>query len=150
MSIIKQLLQTQQQTEDFFDLSEADLQKTYGVGKWNIRQILIHLADVESVLHERIKRTIAEPKKVIWTFDQDLWVANLDYNNFPMNISKKLFSANRESIIFLAEKYYETLGTKEFVHSEMGIRTLQQEFQKVAVHNEGHLAQIELALQLNH
>jgi hypothetical protein len=37
-------------------------------------------------------------------------------------------------------------GHLEFVHSETGIRTLKAEFDKVASHNEHHLAQIDSAL----
>lgn len=148
MNIITQLKETKTQTEVFFDLPEIDLQKIYGVGKWNIRKILIHLADAESVLHERVKRIIAEPKQVIWAFDQELWCENLDYENFPLEISKSLFSANRQSIIYLADKFYQKIGDKEFVHSQTGIRTLKDEFDKIANHNQGHLNQIEIALKL--
>jgi hypothetical protein len=35
----------------------------------------------------------------------------------------------------------------EFIHSETGIRTLREEFDKVAAHNQQHLAQIEMALR---
>ena len=38
-------------------------------------------------------------------------------------------------------------GRREFVHSETGVRTLKDEFDKVAWHNEHHLEQIEQALQ---
>jgi hypothetical protein len=38
------------------------------------------------------------------------------------------------------------LGEREFVHNEAGKKTLKQEFEKVASHNEGHLAQIRKAL----
>ena len=148
MNIITKLIETKRQTEIYFDLSENDLQKTYSIGKWNVRKILIHLADTESVLHERIKRIIAEPKQVIWAFDQDLWCKNLDYENFPLEISKSLFLANRQSIIFLADKFYQEMGDKEFVHSQTGLRTLKDEFEKVANHNQGHLNQIEIALKL--
>lgn len=147
MNIRTKLIETQQQTELFFNLSETDLKKTYGKNKWNIRTILVHMADAESVLHERIKRIIAEPKQVIWAFDQDLWSEKLDYENFPLEISKYLYSANRESIIFLADKYYKKNGDMEFVHSQSGIRTLKDEFDKVAKHNLGHIDQIELALK---
>lgn len=147
MNIIEQLTETKIMTEAFFDLSENDLQKSYGIDKWNIRKILVHLADAESVLHERLKRIISEPKQVIWAFDQDLWCKNLNYDSFPLEISKGLFSANRQSVIFLADNYYQKLGDKEFVHSETGIRNLKQEFDKIANHNKGHLEQIELALK---
>ena len=146
MDIINQLIETKSQTEDYFNLPESDLQKNYGIDKWSIRKILIHLSDAESVLHERIKRIIAEPKRVIWAFDQDLWCEKLKYEIFPLEISKSIFSSNRQSIIYLAENYYYKFGDKEFVHSETGIRTLRQEFDKVATHNKAHIEQIELAL----
>lgn len=148
MNIIEKLTETKIMTEAFFDLSENDLQKSYGIDKWNIRKILVHLSDAESVLHERIKRIISEPKKVIWAFDQDLWCNNLHYDSFPLEISKRLYSANRQSVLFLADNYYQKLGDREFVHSETGIRTLKQEFDKIANHNQEHLEQIELSLKL--
>jgi hypothetical protein len=43
--------------------------------------------------------------------------------------------------------HYDTDGHREFVHSETGVRTLKEEFEKVASHNEHHLEQIELALK---
>ena len=147
MDIINQLIETKSQTEDYFNLPENDLQKNYGIDKWSIRKILVHLSDAESVLHERIKRIIAEPKQVIWAFDQDLWCEKLKYDIFPLEISKSLFSSNRQSIIYLAENFYDKLGKKEFVHSETGIRTLKQEFDKVVTHNKGHIKQIDLALK---
>jgi len=146
MEIIALLTETKNETVKYFDLPSEDLSKSYGQDKWNVKKILVHLADAESVLHERIKRIIAEPKKVIWAFDQDLWCENLDYEHFPLQLSKDLFIANRNSIIFLATKYYQELGKKEFIHSETGIKTLKDEFDKVAFHNQAHINQIKTAL----
>ena len=147
MNILSTLTNTRNETEKYFDLSEEDLAKTYGVGKWTVKQILVHLADADSVLLDRIKRVISGPKQVIWAFEQDLWNENLDYKNFPLAISKAVYLANRSMVIYLAEKYYETLGGKEFIHSQTGLRTLKDEFDKVSWHNQGHLEQIKLALE---
>jgi hypothetical protein len=148
MNIVEKLTETKKLTELLFDLPLPDLQKTYAKGKWNVKKILVHLADAESVLNDRIKRIISEPKQVIWAFDQDKWCKNLNYGGFPLEISKHLFSANRQSIIYLANKYYQEKGNTEFVHNQSGIRTLKNEFDKVANHNLGHLNQIELAIKL--
>jgi hypothetical protein len=147
MTILTTLTNTRNETEKYFELSEDDLAKTYAPGKWTIKQILVHLADADSVLLDRIKRVISEPKQVIWAFDQDLWSENMDYKIFPLAISKAVYLANRLMVIHLAEKYYETLGHKEFIHSETGLRTLKDEFDKVSWHNQGHLEQIKLALE---
>ena len=149
MDIVTLLTDTRLETAGFFDLPPQSLLKTYGEGKWNIQQILVHLADAESILHERIKRVIAEPKQVIWAFDQNLWCTNLDYENYPLEISKSLYMASRQSIIYLATNYYIKSGDKEFIHSETGLRTLKDEFDKVAVHNQGHINQIKTALLTN-
>lgn len=149
MDIILSLTQTQEETEKHFDLPQDDLIKTYAKGKWTIKEILVHLADAESILHERIKRIIAEPKQVIWAFDQDLWCDNLDYRNLPLEISKSLYLSNRRSVLFLATKYYTQFGTKEFVHSQTGLRTLKEEIDKVAIHNQVHINQIRTALVSN-
>ena len=146
MEIITLLTETKNETVKYFDLPPENLSKSYGQDKWNVKKILVHLADAESVLHERIKRIIAEPKKVIWAFDQDLWCENLDYEHFPLQLCRDLYIANRNSIIFLAAKYYQELGKKEFIHSETGIKTLKDEFDKVAFHNQAHINQIKTAL----
>jgi uncharacterized damage-inducible protein DinB len=145
--LLTTLTNTKNETEKYFDLSEEDLAKTYAPGKWTIKQILVHLADADSVLLDRLKRVISEPKQVIWAFDQDLWSENMDYKNFPLEISKAVYLANRQMVIHLAEKYYDTLGHKEFIHSETGQRTLKDEFDKVVWHNQGHLDQIKRALE---
>jgi hypothetical protein len=147
LNIIERLAMTRAQTLGYFDLPEQNLAKTYSRGKWNVKKILIHLADAESVLHERIKRIIAEPRQVIWAFDQDCWCENLDYENDLLELSKSLYLANRQVIIHMAEKYYEKMGNREFVHSGTGLRTLRDEFDKVASHNQTHLKQIEDALK---
>ena len=149
MDIVELLTATKIETEEYFNLPVNDLSKTYAAGKWDIKKILVHLADAESILHERIKRVIAEPKQVIWAFDQDLWCSNLDYDNFPLAISKSLYLANRQSVIYLAEKFYTKLGSNQFVHSETGLKTLQEEFDKVGLHNQAHINQIKTALSTN-
>ncbi len=149
MDIIILLTKTQKATEKYFDLTQSELLKRYGKDKWSIKEILVHLADAECVLHERIKRIIAEPKQVLWAFNQDLWCNNLDYINFPLEISRDLFLSNRKSIIFLASKYYSLYGYKEFIHNQTGIKTLKEEIDKVVIHNQVHINQIEFALASN-
>ena len=146
MDIIARLQAAHDQTLPFFDLSDADLEKQYAPGKWSVRFILHHLADTETVLYDRIRRVISERRQVIWAFDQDAWAARLDYSSVPLVVSQRIFSAVREAVVHQARAHYEQNGHLEFVHSEAGVRTLRDEFEKVAWHNERHLAQIESAL----
>jgi hypothetical protein len=46
----------------------------------------------------------------------------------------------------LIEGYYDKYCKKEFIHSEEGLRTLKDEFEEVATHNQRHNRQIDVGL----
>lgn len=146
MDIIARLETTKDQTLRCFALGDELLARTYDPGKWTVRFILHHLADAETVLYDRIRRVISEPKQVLWAFDQDAWAKGLDYSRTPLDLSRRIYEAVRAGVIYQARRHYKNCGHLEFVHSETGVRTLKAEFDKVASHNEHHLAQIEKAL----
>ena len=106
-----------------------------------------HLADAETVLYDRVRRVISRPKQVIWGFDPDAWNDGLDYQNTPLAINEKVYGSVRDSVINLADRYYDGSDKVGFVHSEAGVRTLKEEFEKISLHNIHHLKQIEKALQ---
>ena len=145
--IKKQLERSLQTTLQYFDLSKDNLQKSYAPGKWTIQQILHHLADSETVLHERLKRIIGGPIQVLWTFDQDLWCQGLDYQQVPLGISKDIFQSLRRSVIYLLDQHYDHKKDQSFIHSKIGKRTLGEAFQKIGWHNEHHLNHIRQALK---
>lgn len=146
MEIIDKLNATTQAILPYFDLSSEDLLRTYAPGKWNIKQILVHLSDAESVMLYRIRKVICEPGQVIWAFNQDVWCEKLRYTDYPIMLSKSEFLSNRQSIQYLAKLHYATSAELHFVHSETGLRTLKNEFDKIVAHSEGHLSQIKNAL----
>src|ERR1700674_1371566 len=147
MDIVTRLEAARTQTLKYFDLSDGQLDRNYGPGKWPVRFILHHLADAETVLFDRIRRVLSEPRQVLWAFDQDAWATGLDYSRLPLDLSPRLYDAVRAGTIYQARLHYDLDGHREFVHSKTGVRTLQGEFDKVASHNEHHLEQIALALQ---
>ena len=127
-------------------MTEEQLARRHGPGKWTVAFILHHLADSETVLFDRIRRVISEPRQVLWAFDQDAWAKGLDYSRMPLELSRRIYESSRAGVIYQAGLHYEKSGHLEFVHSETGVRTLKDEFDKVAWHNEHHLAQIDRAL----
>src|SRR5688572_12316079 len=142
MTLIQDLEKTRDETLRYFALSDTDLSRAYGPGKWSVRFILLHLADSETVLFDRVRRVLSEPRQVLWVFDQDAWARGLDYSRVPLEMARPIFESVRNAIIYYAGQYYDSRGHLEFVHSETGVRTLKDEFDKVAWHNEKHLSQI--------
>jgi len=146
MSILDRLNETRNKTTPLFDLTDDDLARRSGPGKWSIRQILHHLADAESVMYERIRRVLGDGGGVLWGFDQDAWARELDYEGMPLEVSRDVYRACRAAIIHRAQQNYESHGHLEWNHSRTGLRTLRDEFDKVAAHNATHLDQIRRAL----
>ena len=145
-SLIRQLEASRDETLKYFGLPDADLARTYGPGKWSVRYVLHHLADAETVLYERLCRTVSEPRQVLWVFDESAWAKGLDYSQKPLALARPVYESLRNTIIYYAGRHYETQVHLEFVHSVTGVRTLKDEMDKVASHNEHHLAQIRTAL----
>lgn len=146
MSILDALDATRRETLERFLLDGPELERRYAAGKWSVRFLLHHLADAETVMFDRIRRVLSEPRGVIWAFDQDAWAQGLDYEHRPLDLSRRIFEATRDGVIHYARSTYASKGHLEFVHSHTGVRTLKDEFDKVAWHNEHHLAQIRTAL----
>ncbi len=146
MIILQQLRQTQEKTLRYFELPESEWHKSYAEDKWTIKEILHHQTDADTVLYYRIRKTISEEKPLVFGFDQDAWVRELDYDSFPLSLNKEIYRNTRNAVIHLAEKFYMTKGHRTFVHNETGLLSLKDLFDKVAVHNAHHLEQIERAL----
>ena len=147
VDIVTRLEAARDRTLKYFEASDEQLARSYSPGKWTVRFILHHLADAETVLFDRIRRAISEPRQVLWAFDQDAWARGLDYSGIPLDLSRRIYESVRAGIIYQARRHYDKSGHLEFVHSETGVRTLKDEFDKVAWHNEHHLEQIESALR---
>ena len=95
MEIVMRLEATRDHTLKYFDLTDDQLARSYGLGKWPVRFILHHLADAETVLFDRIRRIISEPRQVLWAFDQDSWARSLDYSKMPLDLSRRIYDSVR-------------------------------------------------------
>jgi len=146
MDILQALDRTRDETLGHFALGEKDLARSYGPGKWSVREILHHLADAETVMAERVRRILSEGRRVLWVFDQEAWAKGLDYPTMPLELSRDIYRSTRAGTRYLAALHYTQHGHLEWVHSETGVRTLRDELDKVATHNEHHLGQIRAAL----
>jgi DinB superfamily len=146
-ALIRALGQTRDETLKYFSLDPGDLERTYAAGKWSVKYVLHHLSDSETVFLDRIHRILSEPRPVLPVMDQDAWAKGLDYSHVPLAIARPVYESARNAIMYYAGAHYERRGHLEWVHSVDGVRTLRDEFDKVAAHNENHLRQIRLALE---
>ena len=147
MEILARLEETRERTLRCFDFSEEALELRYAADKWTVRFLLHHLADAEMVFFDRIRRVISEERRqVLWAFDPAAAAIALDWEHMPLALSRGIYDSVRAGVIYQDRLHYERRGDREFVHSEAGIRTLKDEFDKVGWHNQHHLDQIQKAL----
>ncbi len=58
---------------------------------WNIREIVIHLSDLEAGAYVNFRRAVAEPTQKIFAFDKDMWAEALPYYSHSHESALKLF-----------------------------------------------------------
>jgi len=123
MDVVTRLEAARNQTLRCFDLSDEQLDRNYGSGKWSVRFILHHLADAETVLFDRICRALSEPRQVLWAFAQDAWATGLDYSRLPLDLSRRIYEAVRAGIIYQARLHYAVEATAEWKAVSGGLRS---------------------------
>ncbi|MDZ4858649.1 MAG: DinB family protein [Candidatus Hydrogenedentes bacterium] len=124
---------------------ESDWPKQYAPGKWTVRQILVHLADVEMVHLWRYSRALAEPGSIVFAFDHDRWVSALRYDERPIEVCKNMFLGLRGQILYYVEQMPELTFSNMINHSENGPVTVSAILNYLCYHTDHHLEQIQFA-----
>ena len=109
--------------------------------KWSAREILCHLADVETVFAFRLRQTLAEPHHVIQPFDQDSWASQ--YPGFTAEAALDVFAAVRRWNITLIQNAPADAFSKPVTHPERGQMTFQTIAETMAGHDLNHIQQLE-------
>lgn len=122
------------------------LARSYAPGKWTARQVLLHIVDVESVFHDRIKRGLADAKPLYWALDPDRWTARLTYPQRSLVVAEHLFIAQRAALVELLGSVSQQELDRPGIHSEYGRLTVRDLASRVALHATHHLTQAEAAL----
>jgi len=110
-------------------------------GKWNVREILCHLADCEIAFAFRLRQTLAEPHHVIQPFDQELWAGT--YGGLTLRGALSAFSALREWDLALISTTPAEGMHKKVTHPERGEMTFGVIVETMAGHDLNHLLQLE-------
>lgn len=144
-SLNRRLRELRDATLPIFDLPERKLAKRYRRGGWTAREVLVHIADTETVLLDRLRRVAAQEKPLLLAFDPDAWTARLDYAGRDLALARALYLAARSTIAELVERHRADAG-RLGVHNEVGLLSLAAIAEKVASHNQHHLEQIRRAV----
>lgn len=69
------------QLSQFIEENEDRLDFSYGEGKWNIREVVMHLVDTEQIFAYRALRIARGDETPMAGFDQDDYIAKSDFSH---------------------------------------------------------------------
>jgi hypothetical protein len=128
-------------------LGDADLEKRYRPGGWNVRQLVYHLADSHTHIYIRFKWTLTENEPTIKAYDEARW-AELPDAKGPVGAALDGLASMHSRWIALMRTMSDADFQKGFIHPETGGRmTLFDRVSSYAWHGKHHLAHIHLALR---
>lgn len=130
-----------------FSTDAAVLARPYAPGKWNGRQVLLHLTDANGVLLDRLRRLQADAKPLLWAFDQDAWGKHLHYDQRDLTIASALFVATLDTIAELANLVPPERFARAGIHSEIGRKTFAEVLAFIHQHNQHHFDQVRACVQ---
>lgn len=144
-TLIRSLRELRDRTVPLFDANERLLSSRYRKGGWTVRQVLVHISDVETVYLDRMRRLLGQDKALLMAMDPDGWAAGLSYAKRDLGVAQAQFVAARSSVIELIEMH-RAQAARTAVHSELGRITFADIAKRVEAHHRHHLGQIESAI----
>jgi hypothetical protein len=109
------------------------------VGKWSIQQVVIHLADAEAALADRIRRVIAEDDPVLLAWDENKFAERLMYGEQSVQDAVALVTITRRQLARVLRKLPDSAFSRAGRHSERGRQTLTDLLKAAVGHLDHHL-----------
>ena len=126
------------------DLSDEAIEARPAAGKWNLREILCHMADCEIAWAWRLRYVYGEKNPVIQPFDQDSWAKA--YKSYSLAEAMGCFKALRKWNVAFINGLKDADIKKAVTHPERGEETLWTIVRIMAGHDLHHLAALEKSL----
>jgi len=81
--------------------------------EWSVHEIVLHMADSESIGAHRIRKLIAEPGSTLMPYDEAIWAQALNYRNQNADDALQSFRLTRQ----MTHHLLKTLPDEVFTHS---------------------------------
>lgn len=125
------------------DLSLAEMKARPAPGKWSVREILAHLADVERHgMRERVEAIVTEDGPVFEPFEQEKRAIDLHYDRIDARKSLASLTAQRRTNLKWLRKLRPAQLRRVGIHRAVGDVSALDFLHEWAFHDLGHLKQI--------
>jgi uncharacterized damage-inducible protein DinB len=108
-------------------------------GKWSTLEVVVHLADFEPIIMERMKRIIFSTKPILFGADENEMVKTLAYHDRDLEEELQLIESVRATMTRVLKALPATAFTRQGIHSEKGLVTLEAILTGAGNHINHHL-----------
>jgi uncharacterized damage-inducible protein DinB len=109
-------------------------------GTWSIQEIVMHLADSDLILADRMKRVIAEENPSLIGFNETLFAQKLHYSDQSVEDAVTILDLNRRNFARVLRKLPDTAFSRIGTHNERGPLKLSELLTMSVNHVKHHLA----------
>lgn len=124
-------------------LSSEQLKARPIAGKWSTLEVVAHIADFEPVYADRFQRVAALKKPLLLAADENDFAAKLGYHDRDIEQELQFIETIRTRMAALLSRLPEESFTRQGIHSEKGLVTLEQLLQSAIGHIPHHVKFIE-------
>lgn len=122
-------------------LTLEDVEVRSAPGKWNLREVMAHLADCEIAWAWRLRLVYGAENAVIQPFDQDAW--SKPYKAYTLEQARTTFNALRAWNVAFVGALTDADKARLYTHPERGEEPLWTIVQIMAGHDLHHLKSLE-------
>jgi uncharacterized damage-inducible protein DinB len=108
-------------------------------GKWSTLEVVVHIADFDPILADRMKRIIAEENPPLIGANENHFAAALAYGDRDLEEELSIVDKTRSQMVRILRTLPDSALQRIGTHSERGPRTLEQVLVGATNHITHHL-----------
>ncbi len=85
-------------------------------GEWSVHEVIVHMADSESIGALRVRTLIAEPGSTLMPYDEAKWAEALNYLNQNADDALQSFRLTRQTTYRLLQNLPDPVFTHSVIH----------------------------------
>jgi uncharacterized damage-inducible protein DinB len=124
------------------DLTAQELRARPIPGQWSTLEVVCHLVDSEQAWCHRMKRVIAEERPLLIGYDETRFTSTLNYHEHDLAEELALLEAMRHQMARELSSLPEAAWSRQGIHSERGLVTLDEMVRLEAEHIPHHMRHI--------
>ncbi len=112
--------------------------------EWSVHEIIIHLADSETIAAFRMRKMVVEPGGFLMPYDQDKWASDLNYHEQSVEDSLEVLRLARKTAYDLLKRLPDEVFSHSLVNPETKAEFTFERFLNIYPnHIPAHIEQIK-------